>query len=352
MPRTRSARVAIVALLVVPLGLLAGCGGGGGDEDPQQVLEETFSNGTPISSSHLNITLAGSAGDSGSLSATLDGAFQGDPDDTTAPPQLDLSATVDGTAAGQSLEFDGGVVATQDNAFVEYQGQAYEIGRKAFAQFKRAYTRSAQASEATEAGDSNADIFAQLGIDPSDWLTNLSNEGDEDVEGTETIHIHGDADIAKIVSDLGTISEQVPDAPPLDQAQIDQLTSAVQEASLDVYSGKDDRLLRKLSLSLTIEPPASAGAPVSSVDVDFAITFSDVNEPQTIEAPSSARPFRDLAERLGLGGLPGVGGLPGLGGGAGATGAGGGGGPSEDYLSCIEKAKTPEDFNNCAKSLQ
>jgi hypothetical protein len=348
--RARSARIAIVALLALLTTVLAGClGFGDGSEDPQEVLDQTFSNETPISSAHLNISLAGSAGDSGSLSATLDGAFQGDPDDTTAPPQLDLSATVDGTAAGQSLNFDGGVVATEDNAFVEYQGQAYEIGPKAFAQFKRAYIRSAQASEATEAGDSSADIFAQLGIDPSDWLSNLSNEGDEDVEGTETVHIHGDADIAKIVSDLGTISEQVPNAPPLGQAELDQVASAVQDASIDVYSGKDDRLLRKLSLSLTIEPPASAGTPVTSVDVDFSMTFSDVNEPQTIAAPSSARPFRDLADQLGLGGLPGVGGLPGLGGGAGGVG---GGGPGEDYLSCIEKAQTAEDYNKCAESLQ
>ena len=38
--------------------------------------------------------------------------------------------------------------------------------------------------------------------DPKSWLTNLSNEGDADVEGTTTIHIHGDANIDQIVSDF------------------------------------------------------------------------------------------------------------------------------------------------------
>ncbi len=80
------------------------------------------------------------------------------------------------------------------------------------------------------------------------------------MEGTETIHIHGDADIEQIFSDFAKIAERVPGnaAPTVDQGQLDQVKSAIQEATLDVYSGKDDHVLRRLSLSLTIEPPADA----------------------------------------------------------------------------------------------
>ena len=35
---------------------------------------------------------------------------------------------------------------------------------------------------------------------------------------------------------------------------------------------------------------------MTSVNVDFAVTLSDVNQPQTITAPSGAKPLTDLLE--------------------------------------------------------
>ncbi len=153
-------------------------------------------------------------------------------------------------------------------------------------------------------------------------MTNLSNEGDEDVEGTETIHIHGDADVEQIFSDLARIAQRVPGG-SVDQAQLDQVESAIDEASLDVYSGKDDQILRKLSVSLVIEPTGITDAStVSSVDIDFSFTLSDVNEPQTISEPSDAQPISGLLGDLGLEGLGGFGSSGGSGGSV------GGGGPA------------------------
>ena len=60
-------------------------------------------------------------------------------------------------------------------------------------------------------------------------------------------------------------------APTLDPDQLDQVKSAIQEATLDVYSGKDDHILRRLGLSLAIEPPAAPAVPRSaSVDIDLS----------------------------------------------------------------------------------
>ena len=125
-----------------------------------------------------------------------------------------------------------------------------------------AYEQSVRQAQAQQGNQDASTFFERLGVDPQTWLTNLSNEGDEDVEGTETIHIHGDADVDQIVSDLARIAQRVPGgaAPELDQAQLDQVKNAIKEASLDVYSGKDDQILRKLSLSLSIEPTGVADA--------------------------------------------------------------------------------------------
>ena len=59
---------------------VAGCGGGGSnDEDPSQVLDQTFNNSTKITSGHLAIDLSGSAEgtQSGSLNATIERAVPG-----------------------------------------------------------------------------------------------------------------------------------------------------------------------------------------------------------------------------------------------------------------------------------
>jgi hypothetical protein len=345
------ARVAILALILALPAAVAGCGGdgGGGGEDPNEVLDQTFNNPEQINSGQLSISLDGSAeGDqSGNLTATIEGPFQSGKGDA-AFPQLDLNAQISASGAGQSFDFDGGLITTEDNAFVEYQGQAYEVGSSLFQQFKSAYEQSVRQAQAEQGNQSTSSIFERLGVDPKTWLTNLSNEGDEDVEGTETIHIHGDADVEQIVSDFAQIAQRTPGgvAQTLDPAQLDQVKSAIQEASLDVYSGKDDHILRRLSLSLTIEPPASAeGSSVSSVNVDLSVTLSDVNEAQTITAPSSAKPISDLLSQFGLSGLGSIGSAGGTSGG----GVGGGGGPSTAYLNCIQN--NPSDPSKCASEL-
>jgi hypothetical protein len=351
------ARAAILALVFVLPAAVAGCGGdGGGDggsEDPSQVLEQTFNNQTDVTSGQLDISLDGSAeGDqSGDLTATIQGPFQTDANDPTAFPQLDLSAQISASGQGQSFDFDGGVVTTNDNAFVEYQGQAYEVGSAIFQRFQDAYEKSVRQSEAQGGNQDASSIFERLGVDPQTWLTNLSNEGDEDVEGTDTIHIHGDADVDQIVSDFAKIAQRVPgsSAPNLDQAQLDQVKDSITEASLDVYSGKDDHILRKLSLALVVEP-SSDSATVSKVDINLSVTLSDVNESQTISAPSDAQPITGLIRQLGLSGLGSIGSIGSSGGASG--GVGGGGGPTPDYLNCIQDATTSADIQKCADELQ
>jgi hypothetical protein len=364
---------AAAALLVAVL--LSGCDlfGGDGDEDPDQVLEETFENDETVSSGVLDVTIEGSAEgeQGGSFSANLNGAFQGEEGEAATLPQLDLTASADAEGAGQEFSFEGGVVATEDNGYVEYQGETYEVGTDTFEQLKRSFEQQAEAAGATgeDAEDPGA-ALEQLGVDPSGWLTNLENEGTEDIEGTEAIHIHGDANVEQIIEDFTTLAEQAPtgtaDIPSAEELQ--QVTAAVDEASIDVYSGESDRLLRGLDLNLSIDPSAvAAGAvvPIESVDLGFSLRLSGVNEPQTIEAPAEARPIEDLLRQFGLGGLP-LGDL----GGAGIGGAGGGlydfdgpggvspgggevspGGSQDAYLDCIADAQTNEEIAACAEEL-
>jgi hypothetical protein len=317
--RIRILVTALVIALPIPAAV-AGCGSSSSsnNEDPTQVLKETFNNPTKVTSGNLSISLGGSAEgtQSGSLTASINGPFQTDQSSPNSFPQLDLTAKISASGAGQSFSFDGSLITTKDNAYVEYQGQAYEVGTALFKKFTRSYEQSASQAQA-QGGQNSSSFFRQFGIDPTTWLTNVSNEGTTDVDGTSTIHIHGDANVSQIVSDLTKVAQQTGGSTQaLSPSQLDQVKSAVKSATIDVYSGTDDKLLRKLALAVTIAPPASSNSGISSVNVNFSVTLSDVNQPQTITAPSSTKPLRDLLQQFGGGGL-----APLLG--AAATGSGG-----------------------------
>ena len=373
MNRTRTLLAACVLALPIPVAI-AGCGDEG--EDPNEVLTATFNNDTQVTSGVLDLTIDVTAegAQGGSFNASLSGPFQGDPEDPNAIPQLDLTAALSGEGAGQSIEFEGGLVVTEDNAFVEYGGEAYEVGTENFAQLKE--QAEAQAG-ATEEGDSASSfregceqaIEAQGGdpatcdIDLSTWFTDLSNEGTEDVGGAETTHIAGTLDVPTMLNDLVEIGTSVPSAsasglsPELIQAQIDSFAEAISTAEFNVYSATEDDTLRQLDFELGIDPSAIPGAEASgvdSVDVSFSIALSDVGSEQTVEAPADAKPIEQLEGALSdsLGGLvPGVGGtVPGLtpGGTGIPDGSSGLPGPGDPvYEACMNQANTPQEFTKC-----
>jgi hypothetical protein len=362
--RIRTFFLLCLLTLAVPI-VIAGCGGDDSSgEDPQTVLDETFNNDTKVSSGDLSLSASVNAeGDQGgNFEASLSGPFQGDPENENALPQLDWTVSASGSGAGQSIDFSGGLVVTEDNAFVEYNDQAYEVGTDAFAQLKKAFeAQAAQAGDTSSQGtfqEQCATAIEQAGGDPAacdidleSWLTNLSDEGTEDVGGTQTIHISGDANIDQILTDIGNLASSVPSAASsgFDPSQLSAVSGAVTDASIDVYSGEEDKVLRKLEVNLTIDPsavaPEGVTVPIGEITVNFAIEIDGLNEEQTIEAPSDAKPISELLSDLGvdpsaLGQIPG---LPG-----GTSGGSGGGG---DYLQCVQQATTPAEINDCASQL-
>jgi hypothetical protein len=365
-------RLAALALAVLVPASLAGCfGGGGSSEDPQQVLDQTFQNDQTVSSGVLDLSVSGSAGDQGNFSASLKGPFQGQPDNPASVPQLDWTGSLTASGAGQSLNGSAGITITQDNLYVTYKDQAYELGTDTFKQLQQAQQQAASQNGSSGQSFSEAcqQAVQQAGgdtsvcdIDFTGWLTNLSNEGTTDVGGTSTIHIHGDADIAQILQDVGPLVQQAGGAAGagFDPSQLGQFSDAVTNATIDVYSGESDHLLRKLDLAFTIDPSklgAATPVPVGPIEIKFSLSLSDVNQPQTVSAPQNAKPIGDLSKVFGggLGPLGSLGGsslggagLPSVPGGA----AGGGSSSGSAYFSCVQKAAgDPDKINACAQQL-
>ena len=327
-------KLALIMLLAfAPLGLVAcggddeptsgGGGGGGGDVD--QILQETFSDSGRIESGNLEAKVSGGEGDQ-QATLELSGPFQSQGDQ-----QLPLVA-LNGSFSGSGQEFEAGVVNTGEKGYVNFQGEDYEVSGPVYEQFKASYEQAA--SQGGEEGQS----LASLGLNPRDWLTDAKIEGEaEDVGGTETTKITGGVDVAAVLDDINAALEkmrslgldgsaQLPEQITPEQKQ--QVIDSVEDARVEVYSGNDDRILRRMKVDLTAQGQT----------VTLDITLTGVNEDQDIPEPSDAKPFSELAEQLG--GL-GLGGLGGAGGGAGGGGANGGGADAqalEKYSQCVQEA--------------
>jgi hypothetical protein len=278
-----------LALALASALLIAACDGGGNNEDPQQVLTETFSNPTSITSGNfdLDVKIETSGGDEpGSLEVKLGGSFQ-----SPGPgqfPEFDFDLSYHGDSGSQTSSGSGGLTATGDGAFIKIQGTEYAVPQRLYDAFTSTYEQlQSQSGSGQQKG-----LLQSLGINLVGWLTDLKNEGTEDVEGQKTIHISGKANVPQIVDDLKTIAKEAgTPVGKINIAQLDQLNSIVQSGDVDVNSGESDKLLRRLSVSFDLKPPPGTPGAPDSLTFDLELNLADVNNPQTIQAPANAQPL-------------------------------------------------------------
>ena len=134
----------------------------------------------------------------------------------------------------------------------------------------------------------------------------------------------------------------------LTDEQRQQVLDAVKDPRVEIYTGKDDQILRRMVVNLGVEDAASG----TSGTVAFDVSITDLNEDQDIAEPADAKPFNELLGQLGGLGL-GTGGASGSGSGSGS--ASGGGTSSEDlekFSKCIEDAgEDVEKARKCSELI-
>lgn len=330
-------RLLICMLAAVAALVLVACSGGGDEADSStdvdRLLEETFAGGKQIESGKVDLavrleTEGGSA--QGPVTLDLSGPFQSQGGGRL--PRFQLEVSFEG--GGQSIS--AGATSTGDQGFVSFQGTDYEVSGPVFQQFKAAYEQAQKEASSQQQGGQS---LATLGIDPRRWLTDAKNAGEADVGGTETIKITGGVDVDKLLDDVNSAlarlrslgvegSKDLPER--LTDEQKRAAADAIENLGVEIYTGKEDKILRRLVVDLDLTAPEGSDFGAESASVRLDLQLLDVNEDQEVEAPDDARPFEELLRSLG-----------GLGLGASGSGSGSGGASEENlekFSECVQEA--------------
>jgi hypothetical protein len=354
-------RFSLLALLVACAALVAACGSGGGSSDSvDSILKQTFDAGKSISSGRVsvdfNADLKGVKDIDGPVGLKLSGPFESD--GARKLPKFDLNLTV--RASGSS--FTAGATSTGTQGFVKFGGTIYSIPANIYELFKQGYE---QATPTSSKGKGTT--FDSLGVHPRSWLKNAKKVGTEDVGGAKTTHITAAIDVGKFVDDLNQIVKKADSlglgaggkSGGITGIEKLELVRSVKSSAVDVYSGEEDRILRRLKVVLNIDVPVEARSQVGGLStgrVQLDIVLADVNKDQTISAPAGeTRPLSELLSRFGLEGLV-------AGEGRGSSGSSSSGsssspapasGASKKYLDCLQKAgQDLEKVQQCAEALK
>jgi hypothetical protein len=336
--------------------VLAGCGGGGGDDgggDATDLLDQAFAKS--LSSARVNLdgqlTVDGIDALQRPIRLQARGPFTG------GDFEIDLKI---GVGTGQTV--DTGSLSTGDRSFVKFEDSWYELDRD---QVRTGAIGGRCAARAVAAGARG-------------WVKDARDEGIETVQGVETTHVSGRLDVRRTLRGLSRFAARCGRAlgagdrvaRPLPRRDLERVARLVGDPSFEVYVGREDGLVHRVSTRLDVQVPEAERERVgglSGATLELAVNFSELDRPQRIEAPEDARPIAELSKRLGgaaalSAGLKGLGDGPGGSGLSGATpatppGSGGPEAPGPDAFrrdsDCLEKAdpRSRTALQRCSRLL-
>ncbi len=361
-------RFRLLALVFVAVALVS-CGGESDQGDVESLLDRAFRQS--IKSADLKVDarlqLKGSESLDQPVRIQASGPFR---TNSGKLPSADLELKVGTDGGGQTIQT--GFLSTGNRTFVKFEDVYYEQ--------PAAQVRAANASIKKAGGHSS---LRSLGLDPRSWLEDAEEKGDERVAGVETSHVSGRLDVAALLHNINRFVQrsgaaltgatgEVPPK-PLSDEDISKLSEVVDDPSFDVYVGKKDDTIRKVSGRIEFDVPEESRSGLNGIEsgqFEFSVEFADVNGDQEIEAPVKARPLADLTRSLGGSSLLGGLGDQASGGGSGDGGTATGVAPAQPngtgttpntpdaddfkaYADCLDKAR-PEDtdaLQRCSELL-
>jgi hypothetical protein len=258
----------LLSVLVTLALACAACGGGG---DAQEVLAATSANMGKVKSGDLNMELLFAATDGERAGFSLQGPFALHPG-ALPDAQLDYTQIAGSRTATQTFITKG------DTAYVRIGGATYEL-------------------PAETATDISSTLGASGGlgaIQLSSWVKDPELQDGEEIGGDDTDRISADLNVAATVNTLMAIAAQLGGTQPLAAlagTSSEQVEAAIENATIDVWTGTDDRLLRRLQVSIEFSPAAEKVKSLVGAALDFTLEISNPNEPVSVEQPTNVQPF-------------------------------------------------------------
>jgi hypothetical protein len=289
----------LLPLLLVALAL-ASCGGGDDTgDDVEGLINSAFSQEMQSADLKLDaeVQLEGSDMFDRPLRIQASGPFR---TNRGMLPSVDLEVELGTDGGGQTVTT--GFLSTGDRAFVKFQDVYYEEPASEVRRANRTFARNQRRHSSLRA----------LGLDPRSWLLLAEDKGDEEVAGVPTRHLSGTLDVVTLLTDLnrfvsrsgsalgGATGPPLPE--PISSEDILRMSEVVEDSNLEVYVGKRDRIVRRVSGRIEFDVPGERRDEFNGLEggsIQFSVEFRDVNGSQEIEAPRKARPLVKLTRSLG-----------------------------------------------------
>lgn len=236
---------------------------------------------------------------SGNISAVVDIDVKGHPR-YREPVQVSLVGPFT-DAAGQpeamldvSLGLRGGILGGDmylkgDKALIGLGSTAYEIPTAIATPLRKPLAKTGNTLDA---------ILGVFSINPDRWAKNPRIVGNERVAGIDTIHGTAQINTKNLFLDLATLAKRltslrITDITGLPRAVDAQaraaLSRSVKTATGDVYTGADDKVLRRAKLNVLLEPSAKDRKLLkfTSIKVAANLDITDIGAPQKVNVPTN-----------------------------------------------------------------
>ena len=260
------------ALLLAVAALAAGCGGGHAHE----VLSETASKLGKIHSGDLTLRLVVSprTGTKGRIGFELRGPF------ALRPGSLPIAKVAYTEIAG-AREATATFISTGTKAYAEVNGTAYELPAATTEVIRRA------------AGGGSGGGFGSFDI--ASWVKHpqVTSAGGNDHVSAELDVVNAANGLLELLRGLGR------QAPTIEGDEADRLRAAVESSSFDVWTGKQDRLLRRMLLKaqLGFDVPPNLRRVLGDVvgaKIDFELAVAHPNQAVSVPPPPNPLPSSKL----------------------------------------------------------
>jgi hypothetical protein len=328
---------------------VAACGSSSSSGQANSLLRQTFSGKHTVNSGNLNVSVSVNPSGSSTLRGPITLSFGGPFASlgTGKLPKSDFTVSISALGRTGSL----GILSTGTAGYVTLSGKSYRLPPATFQQLESSFSSLTSSS----GGSSGSGALSKLGIDPLHWLVKPTIVGNESVSGSSTTHIRARIDVAKLLDDLNTFLGKAPSVgvsglgkvpSSISPASRERIAREIRQPRFDVWTGSADKTLRKMAISLVLPVTGQLSSllgGLSSAQVSLTMQYADLNQPQTITAPSSVAPYSQFQAKLrtllsalqsSVGGSLGSSGT----GSAGSSSTGSSSSAVSSYAQCLQKA--------------